>query len=90
MVVSRFACAASRPSEGLSTPLYVVDGVLVSDVAIPNGLFQVSAVQSQGSANTQTQDNQVNRLADLNPYDIAEVQVLRGASAAAIYGSKAS
>ena len=74
---------------GLSTPLYVVDGVLVSDVAIPNGLFQVS-LSSRGSANTQTQDNQVNRLADLNPYDIAEVQVLRGASAAAIYGSKAS
>ncbi len=74
---------------GLSTPLYVVDGVLVSDVSIPNGLFQVS-LSSRGSANTQTQDNQVNRLADLNPYDIAEVQVLRGASAAAIYGSKAS
>ena len=74
---------------GLSTPLYVVDGVLVSDVAIPNGLFQVS-LSSRGSANTQTQDNQVNRLADLNPYDIAEVQVLKGASAAAIYGSKAS
>ena len=74
---------------GLSTPLYVVDGVLVSDVAIPNGLFQVS-LSSRGSANTQTQDNQVNRLADLNPNDIAEVQVLRGASAAAIYGSKAS
>ena len=74
---------------GLSTPLYVVDGVLVSDTAIPNGLFQVS-LSSRGSANVQTQDNQVNRLADLNPYDIAEVQVLKGASAAAIYGSKAS
>lgn len=74
---------------GLSTPLYVVDGVLVSDVAIPNGISQVTG-STRGSNTTATQDNQVNRLADLNPHDIAEVQILKGASAAAIYGSKAS
>src|SRR5205807_1493435 len=30
------------------------------------------------------------RIADLNPYDIENVEVLKGASAAAIYGSKAA
>ena len=36
------------------------------------------------------QDNQVNRIADLNPNDIESIEVLKGASASAIYGSKAS
>src|SRR5262249_35742006 len=36
------------------------------------------------------QDQVVNRVADLNPNDIENVQVLKGASASAIYGSKAS
>ncbi len=34
--------------------------------------------------------NPVNRIADLNPNDIESVEVLKGASAAAIYGSKAA
>ena len=36
------------------------------------------------------QDNSINRIADLNPNDIENVEVLKGASASAIYGSKAS
>ncbi len=36
------------------------------------------------------QDLGVNRIADLNPEDIQSIQVLKGASASAIYGSKAS
>jgi len=31
-----------------------------------------------------------NRIADLNPEDIETIEVLKGASASAIYGSKAS
>src|ERR1700727_3016748 len=37
-----------------------------------------------------TQDNGVNRIADINPDDIESIEVLKGASASAIYGSKAS
>ncbi|MFL5348413.1 MAG: SusC/RagA family TonB-linked outer membrane protein [Hyalangium sp.] len=74
---------------GESAPLYVIDGVLVSDVAIASGIFAVTA--STGGSNPQpTQDNQVNRVADLNPNDIESIEILKGASAAAIYGSKAS
>ena len=74
---------------GLSAPLYVVDGVIMSDAAIPNNQ-QVVTQSNQGSNPSPLQQNQVNRIADLNPYDIENVEVLKGASAAAIYGSKAA
>jgi len=34
--------------------------------------------------------NSANRIADLNPNDIENIEVLKGASAAALYGSKAA
>jgi TonB-linked SusC/RagA family outer membrane protein len=74
---------------GESAPLYVIDGVLVSDVAIASGIFAVTA-STGGSNPNPTQDNQVNRIADINPNDIESIEILKGASAAAIYGSKAS
>jgi TonB-linked SusC/RagA family outer membrane protein len=69
-------------------PLYVVDGMVVSDVAIPNGANAVTAAQAGG--NPRNQDNAVNRIADINPEDIERIEVLKGGSAAAIYGSKAT
>src|SRR6266545_1244958 len=74
---------------GLSSPLYVVDGVIMSDVAITNNQ-QVVTLSNSGSNPSPLQQNQVNRIADLNSYDIENVEVLKGASAAAIYGSKAA
>jgi len=72
-----------------SEPLYVVDGVVVSNVAIPSN--QNAVTRAAGGSNPSlTQDAQVNRIADLNPTDIENVEVLKGASAAAIYGSRAS
>ncbi|HEX3481867.1 MAG TPA: carboxypeptidase regulatory-like domain-containing protein [Kofleriaceae bacterium] len=73
---------------GQSSPLYVVDGVVISNVAIPPGTNSITAAQAGGNASTQ--DNPVNRVADLNPNDIETVEVLKGASAAALYGSKAA
>jgi len=69
-------------------PLWVVDGVVVSDDAIPNGANAVTAAQAGG--NPRNQDNPVNRIADLNPEDIERIEVLKGGSAAAIYGAKAT
>lgn len=74
---------------GSSEPLYVVDGVVVSNVAIPSNQNAVTK-STQGSNPSLTQDNQVNRIADLNPNDIENIEVLKGASASAIYGSRAS
>lgn len=70
-------------------PLYVVDGVIVSDVAIPSNQNEVTAA-SGGSNPALTQDAQVNRIADINPNDIESIEILKGASASAIYGGRAS
>jgi len=71
-----------------SSPLYVVDGVIVNNSAIQNGLNAISGASGGNFASTQ--DQQVNRIADLNPADIENVEVLKGASAGAIYGSSGS
>ncbi len=71
-----------------SSPLYVVDGVIVSNDAISSGLTTIT--QASRVIGTSNQDQQVNRIADLNPADIEDISVLKGASAGAIYGSAAS
>jgi len=72
-----------------SEPLYIIDGVVMSNVAIPSN--QNAVTRSTGGSNPNlTQDGQVNRIADINPNDIEHVEVLKGASAGAIYGSRAS
>src|SRR5689334_17563297 len=70
-----------------SSPLYVVDGVIVSNGVIQNGL---NSITKAGGGITNSQDQPVNRIADLNPADIENIEVLKGASAGAIYGSLAS
>ncbi|MGH7668382.1 MAG: TonB-dependent receptor domain-containing protein, partial [Gemmatimonadaceae bacterium] len=70
-----------------SSPLYVVDGVVVSNAAIGSGL---NSITNAGGGITASQDQAVNRIADLDPNDIQSVEVLKGASAGAIYGSAAS
>ncbi|MGQ0640270.1 MAG: SusC/RagA family TonB-linked outer membrane protein [Gemmatimonadaceae bacterium] len=70
-------------------PLYVVDGAIVSDIAIPSN--QNAVTNAAGGSNAASnQDAQVNRIADLNPNDIESIEILKGASASAIYGGRAS
>jgi TonB-linked SusC/RagA family outer membrane protein len=73
---------------GNSQPLYVVDGVPVSNTVIESGLNAVSGAGA--GMNAGNQDNGVNRIADLNPEDIESITILKGPSAAAIYGSSAA
>jgi TonB-linked SusC/RagA family outer membrane protein len=73
---------------GQSSPLYVIDGVVISNVSVPSGINAITGAAAGGSSSNQ--DNPVNRLSDLNPNDIETLEVLKGASAAALYGSKAS
>ena len=74
---------------GSADPLYVVDGVIVSNETIQSGLNGITAA-NRATSNSTNQDNGVNRIADLNPNDIESLEVLKGASASAIYGSKAA
>jgi TonB-dependent starch-binding outer membrane protein SusC len=82
---------------GNAEPLYVVDGVIVNNETVNSDANAIS--QSGGGKNAvgmtasnapSAEDNSPNRLADLNPDDIENIEVLPGASASAIYGSKAS
>lgn len=66
-------------------PLFVVDGVIYSNATIPSGRGFTN-----NAANVALEADAVNRLADLNPNDIASIEVLKGASASSIYGSKAA
>ncbi len=69
-------------------PLYILDGVILDNTATQSGVNAVTLATGGGNANYQ--DNPVNRIADLIPDDIASINVLKGSSAAAIYGAKAS
>lgn len=60
---------------GSSDPLYIIDGVIVNNSST-NVLGVNSVVQ--------------NRLSDISPQDIDRIEVIKGAAAAAIYGSRAS
>lgn len=73
---------------GNSQPLFIVDGVIYDNSSITNGTNLITQAAAQGS--TVLQDNPSNRIADLDPNDIERIEVLKGASAAAIYGSKAA
>src|SRR5204863_4627072 len=71
-----------------SQPLFIVDGVYYDNSSINAGLNVISKAAGQGS--TQFQDDPSNRVADLDPEDIDRIEILKGASAAAIYGSRAA
>ncbi len=74
---------------GNQQPLFIVDGVYVDNSSISLGNNIVS--QAAGGGNpSNTQDDASNRIADIDPEDIASVEILKGASAAGIYGSRAA
>lgn len=68
---------------GSSEPLYVIDGIPVEsgEISQPNPGAQVKNYNLQMSSST-------NVLASINPSDIQSIEVLKDASAAAIYGSR--
>jgi TonB-dependent starch-binding outer membrane protein SusC len=74
---------------GNTQPLYVIDGVFVDNTATSAGLNFVTGALG-GGALTSNQDNPSGRISDINAEDIENVEILKGASAAAIYGSRAA
>ena len=60
---------------GSSDPLYIVDGVLVNNDS--RELIDLGGYTQ-------------NRLVDINPNDIERIEIIKGAAAAAIYGSRAN
>ena len=68
-----------------SEPLYIVDGVIVN-----NATTRVTNTSSNYDGGSFVGTIGQNRLADINPADIDRIEVLNGAAAAAIYGSRAN
>lgn len=68
---------------GSSEPLYIVDGVIIDNSSV--NVVNLSADAQGAKIQTGT-----NRLVDINPNDIERIEVINGAAAAAIYGSRAS
>ena len=68
--------------QGSSEPLYVIDGVIMSNATnnVTNPNVDAGARSEIGT----------NRMADINPNDIEKIDIIPGASASAIYGSRAS
>ncbi|MDL5513478.1 SusC/RagA family TonB-linked outer membrane protein [Arenibacter sp. M-2] len=76
---------------GQGQPLYIIDGVYVNNNSVfAGGLNEISNAAGGGASSTDSQDNASNRIADINPDDIQNIEILKGASASAIYGSRAA
>ncbi|PQB08979.1 hypothetical protein BST83_01100 [Polaribacter filamentus] len=67
---------------GGNDPLIVIDGFIVSNDN------NSSSTQGSRQGSTNVSENSQNPLSNLNPNDIEDVQVLKDAAAAAIYGSR--
>ena len=74
---SRIELRGAKSIGGNSSPLYVIDGI-----PIGQGAGGTTAGLGDGSG--------IDPLSNLNPDDIESIQVLKGASAAALYGSAAA
>ncbi|HKG07784.1 MAG TPA: SusC/RagA family TonB-linked outer membrane protein [Pedobacter sp.] len=79
-----------------SEPLYIIDGVIVNNATtrVTNTSANYDGGSSSGNGAGQN-GNFVgsigqNRMVDINPNDIERIEVLNGAAAAAIYGSRAN
>ena len=68
---------------GVSNPLIILDGIPVSNSTIYGGGNDITGGQSGGVS-------QQSRLIDLNPNNLESIQILKGASAAALWGSRAA
>lgn len=75
---------ANSTAEGRSNqPLFVVDGIIYDN--------STSVVGNSGTDGmTRNATTFSNRVMDINPEDIADISVLKGAAAAALYGSRAA
>jgi TonB-linked SusC/RagA family outer membrane protein len=63
---------------GNNQPLFIIDGVPVSNSSNGNGGNQTDGVVQQS------------RLNDINPNDIADIQILKGVAATALWGTRAA
>lgn len=70
-------------------PLFVVDGIIIDNQTVVQQSDGGTTLGTAGDGNNRNNDY-TNRIADINPNDIASVTILKGPEATALYGSQAS
>lgn len=93
---SKITIRGLRTLNGDVEPLFIVDGVPVNNTTFSTTNFNPIDAGSTTGVGGQDVGGQLegtsapNRMIDLNPADIENVEILKGAAAAAIYGARAA
>lgn len=82
---SRIVIRGENSFAGTNQPLFVVDGVPIS-----NDTYFNDAINNSSNQGTWAEVDWGNGAADLNPNDVDKMTILKGAAAAALYGSRAA
>ena len=92
---SKIQIRGLRTMNGQTQPLFVVDGIPVNNSTVSTTNFNPidaggGGVGGQDNGGEFEGTSSPNRMMDMNPNDIESVEILKGASAAAIYGARAA
>jgi len=82
---SRIVVRGENSFSGTNQPLFVVDGVPIN-----NETFFNNAIENSSNQGTWAEVDWGNGAAEISPQDIAKITVLKGSTAAALYGSRAA
>jgi TonB-linked SusC/RagA family outer membrane protein len=82
---SRIVVRGENSFNGTNQPLFVVDGLPIN-----NETFFNNAIENSSGQGTWAEVDWGNGAAEINPNDISKVTVLKGSTAAALYGSRAA
>jgi TonB-linked SusC/RagA family outer membrane protein len=82
---SRIVIRGENSFSGSNQPLFVVDGVPIN-----NETYFNNAIENSSTQGTWAEVDWGNGAAEINPQDIEKITVLKGSTAAALYGSRAA
>lgn len=82
---SRIVIRGENSFSGTNQPLFVVDGVPIN-----NETFFNNAIENSSSQGVWAEVDWGNGAAEISPNDISKITVLKGSTAAALYGSRAA
>ena len=74
---------------GTNQPLFIVDGIILDNQTLNSNSQGGAGIGLASDGNNRNNDN-TNRIADINPNDIESLTVLKGPEATALYGSQAN
>ncbi len=92
---SKIQIRGLRTLNGQTQPLFIVDGIPVNNSTVSTTNFNPidaggGGVGGQDNGGEFEGTSAPNRMIDMNPDDIENVEILKGAAAAAIYGARAA